>query len=188
MSTFYEIEMDNTQWPFWFLSDLKDGNGQKVDPRLYARSRELPPYENLSMQITEEGPPIDFSFSALDIIIISKKAGDIIQQLCGDDITRIPVAIDGVGEGYEILFIHCFIDCIDRDNTEHIMYWTEDDHRADLAGGFRMIIGMKVNPEKIGKTHLARVQGWPQAVICSQSLKDALERENITGIRFEKVS
>ena len=47
--------------------------------------------------------------------------------------------------------------------------------------------GLRIDPTKVGDAHLFRPWGWTMVLIVSEKLKQALEREGLTGTRFTEV-
>ncbi|EPX65047.1 hypothetical protein D187_000472 [Cystobacter fuscus DSM 2262] len=54
-------------------------------------------------------------------------------------------------------------------------------------GHYRNVVGLKVDPEKVGDAHIFRPWGWPVALIVSERVKRALEDEGLSGPRFIEV-
>jgi hypothetical protein len=58
-----------------------------------------------------------------------------------------------------------------------------------LVEGQRLddVRGLKVDPAKVGGAHIFRPWGWTVALLVSEHVKRALEREGVTGTRFTEV-
>jgi hypothetical protein len=53
----------------------------------------------------------------------------------------------------------------------------------EKVGEYRVVAGMRIDPEKAAGAHIFRPWGWTMALVVSEYLKQALEREGITGTR-----
>ena len=92
--------------------------------------------------------------------------------------------MEGHSEPYFILNALRIIRCIDDARCEEVLYWLPEDERPDKLGAYRNVVGLKVDPAKVGDTHIFRPWGWTVALIVSERLKRAFEAEGLTGARF----
>jgi hypothetical protein len=78
--------------------------------------------------------------------------------------------------------------CLDEGRSEFIK-WTEDDHRADLAGQYRQVTKLVLERSAIPvDAHFFRIDGWLVALVVSEVVKDAMERVGCFGAKFIEVS
>jgi hypothetical protein len=76
------------------------------------------------------------------------------------------------------------IKCVDEKESD-IMWWTEADERPDKIGQYRMITKLKIVPDLVQESQMFRVEGWEIALVISETVKVALEKRGVAGIRFE---
>jgi hypothetical protein len=50
-----------------------------------------------------------------------------------------------------------------------------------------MITKLKIVPDLVQESQMFRVQGWEIALVISETVKVALEKRGVAGIRFEEV-
>jgi hypothetical protein len=55
------------------------------------------------------------------------------------------------------------------------------------VGEYRVVAGMRIDPDKVGDARIFRPWGWTVALIVSEELKQAMEQEGLTGTRFIEV-
>jgi hypothetical protein len=78
-------------------------------------------------------------------------------------------------------------DCLDEKRSEFTK-WTKNDHRADLAGQYRMVTRLRILTEQVPRdAHFFRVEGWRIALIVSEGVKEAMERVGCLGAKFVEV-
>lgn len=183
----YDVSFDPTIEDQWFLDAPHDPDGNEIDPRTFTQGKRVVVSEGLVVPIGEPGAPLEFSFGAFDMPVVSARVGEVLEQLAPDDVQRIPVRIEGADGPYEILNVVTAIDCIDRDRTVGTV-WTEADHRSDLAGEYRMIIELHLDSSRITSSRIFRVEGWEIALIVTEDVKAALEEIAPTGLQFQAAS
>lgn len=170
----------------WYLQEPVGANGKEVDARKFTAGKKVRPRSDLVVPLSRSGLPLDFTLAAFDMPIASRKVGDLLDQLAPSDIQRIPVAVDSLSSGYEIINVISMHDCVDEKQSE-IVWWKRSDGRPDKIGQYRMITKLKINPEVVGVSKIFRIAGWEVALIVSHEIKLALEKEKVTGIKFSAV-
>ena len=95
--------------------------------------------------------------------------------------------VEGQAEPWFILNALRIIACIDEARCEEVVRWLPEDNRPDKSGEYRNVSGLKVDAEKTGGARIFRPWGWKVVLIVSESIKQALEHERITGTRFVEV-
>ena len=109
-----------------------------------------------------------------------------ISDLSKADVQRLPVQIPNF-DGYEVLNILRVVDCVDERRSEYIK-WTEGDHRADLAGEFRSVSRLFVDPVRIDRgAHIFRLARWLIGVVVSEPLMEAMKTVGCSGAVFSEV-
>jgi hypothetical protein len=204
MATYYLLKDDVFVEGRWHLNGLYDANGVELDCRdfTYGSRIEIDPYIRVSsphddriidakrplkLFQSKEGRSLDFTFTDLDMPVVTVRIGMLLGRIADLDIQRIPVFINGDGH-YEIINVVSRVECIDTKRSE-IMWWEKDnDIRPDLAGTPQMITKLLIDSSRVGGHHIFRPEGWDLAVIVSDILKTALETEGVSGIIFHDVS
>jgi hypothetical protein len=68
-----------------------------------------------------------------------------------------------------------------------VQRWTPEDGEPEKVGEYRYIAGARIDPTKVEGARIFRPWGWPIGLIVSEDIKEALEREGLTGTRFVEV-
>lgn len=167
----------------WHLGEVVDGEARA--PRLHAGLRF--PGGTLHVGISRPGMPLDFSLTSFAVPIARVSLADAFEQVAGADVQRLPVMVDGA-TGFEVLNVVRVVRCLDESRSQFLK-WTERDHRADLAGQYRMVTRLKVvGPEIPVGVHAFRIEAWPIALVVSEQLKAAMEHAGCLGAKFEEVT
>ena len=142
---------------------------------------------SLETEVTHLGAALDFCLTSFAVPIATSELADAMTAIAGPDLQRIPLDIPDYDD-FEVLNSTRMIRCLDEDRSKYTK-WTEKDHRADLAGQYRMVIGIKIKPENIpSNAHFFRIEGWPIALIVSEAMKTAMESCGCRGAKFEDVT
>ncbi|KQW80208.1 hypothetical protein ASC89_08920 [Devosia sp. Root413D1] len=182
--SFYRLGFDHTIQPQWFLSEPTDEAGQAIDPRALTEGQSYIGPRPRKLTVLQQGLELDFSFGPFDMPVVRCRIGDALEELCGPSIERFPVHIAGV-PGFEVLNVTSALDCFDYANSVYTL-WPEGGDRPEKVGELRMVLELRIDPERVGNAHLFRVDGWPIALIASSFLKEVLEG-TATGLTFTPV-
>jgi hypothetical protein len=79
------------------------------------------------------------------------------------------------------------IRCIDDAHCAEVAYWQPEDHQPEKLGRYRVVSGLRIDPEKVGDARIFRAWGWSIALIVSEDLKQAIEAAGFTGTWFVEV-
>ena len=182
----YKLQFDSEDAGQWFLEAPRTPEGSRVDPRIFTYGTPVETPDPLTVPVRDPGHELDFSFAAFDMLVVTGRVGALIEHVAPGDIQRIPVRVEPATGSFEILNVLPVIDCIDRDRTVGT-FWTPDDGRPEKVGQYRMIIDLKLDSARVGGHDIFRVGGWDIAVIVTERLKDALQREHVTGLTYRAV-
>ena len=172
----------------WHLRMPVDESGQTINnPWLYRRGEWIEPQRDLRFPVRPDGTALDFTLAASLIPVIHERVVDIFQHQRVPDVQFIPVQVEGHQGPYFILNTLRTIRCIDDARSTEVEYWKPEDNRPDKLGQYRSIIGMRIDPTKVGDAQIFRPWGWNVALIVSEDLMDAMEAVGITGTKFEPV-
>lgn len=167
----------------WHLGEvLKDGNAIELWRGEPVESRSL-----LKATLERSGRPLIFSLTSFAAPIARIDLANEIASISGKDLQRLPVAIDNY-EGYEVLNSVRIVPCLNEAESE-FMKWTEKDHRPELAGQYRMVTKLKIDPKRVpSDAHFFRIDGWRISLIVSQTVKIAMESVGCLGAAFQRVA
>ncbi|WNG22438.1 hypothetical protein F0U63_40945 [Cystobacter fuscus] len=102
-------------------------------------------------------------------------------------IQLIPARVEEHPEPYFVLNTLRLIRCVDEARCGELSFWEPRHGEPERVGHYRNVVGLKVDPEKVGDAHIFRPWGWPVALIVSERVKRALEDEGLSGPRFIEV-
>lgn len=173
----------------WVLADPVDARGQEVDPWQFDKGHFLNLRGNLVLRQARQGSALDFSFTTLTIPVVHGRVMSICERLgLQQQVQFLPIQVEGQSEPYFILNALRILRCIDDARCEEVRYWRPEDGDPDKVGQYRVVAGMRIDPSKVGDSHIFRPWGWSVALIVSERLKQAMEEAGITGTKFVEVS
>ena len=88
---------------------------------------------------------------------------------------------------YCILNVLRVVECIDDARCTEVEYWLPQDGKPEKTGTYRGVIGLKIDPGRVGGSQIFRPLGWQIALIVSEEIKEALEGLGTTGMAFKEV-
>lgn len=140
----------------------------------------------------EEGPLLDMPFSP-NFHIISPRLKALLEDLrLGGDVQFLPIRVIGEKSGQEVgvYYVANFLQRIPCLDLEHSIYGRYGDHPEDFQvfpekiGQIRHVWKAVLRREAIGDARLFRVDEWEYIVVIREDVKEAMEREGITGCWF----
>jgi len=187
--TYYELLSNMRLRGRWVLADPVDEHGQEVDPWQFDKGRFLPPQGKLVLRQAHAGIALDFSFTTLTIPVVHGRVVSFCERLgLQQQVQFLPVQVEGQSEPYFILNVLRIIRCIDDARCEEVRYWREEDGDPERVGKYEVVAGMRIDPSKVGDSHIFRPWGWTVALVISERLKHAMKEEGITGTEFVEAS
>ncbi|WPB79725.1 hypothetical protein KYC5002_11290 [Archangium violaceum] len=173
----------------WVLADPVDEHGQEVDPWQFDRGCFLDVQGQLVLRQARQGSALDFSFTTLTIPVVHGRVVSLFERLgLQPQVQFLPAQVEGLSEPYFILNALRIIRCVDDARCEEVRYWQPEDGDPDRVGQYRVVADMRIDPSKVGDSHIFRPWGWTVALLVSERLKQAMEEEGITGTKFVEVS
>jgi hypothetical protein len=202
---FFELE-DDLEFPGrWHLDRLCDDIGVELDGREFRYGNQIDPgpplrcghwkeekivevRPPLALYRSYEGTPLDFTYTDSCMPVATKRVGDILGTIAGDDIQPFPVRVDRRDEAYEIINVVSVVDCLDTVRSE--ITWFEEGNaiRPDLAGEPSLVRNLMIDADRVGDHHVFRIKGWTLPIIVSEAIKQAFEVARVTGVKFCSVS
>jgi hypothetical protein len=164
-----------------------DEHGQKINPWQFDKGRWIEPPGIIRFPVKPDGVELDFSWAAFSIPVVNSRFVQLFERLGVQEVQFLPVQVENHAGPFFILNTLRVIRCIDEARCEEVQHWTPEHGEPEKVGQYRYVRGMRINPTKVEGTRIFRAWGWPLALIVSEDLKEALEREGLTGTRFVEV-
>lgn len=177
---YYELFDDMTIPKRWHLGEVTLADGR--EPPLWDGLRFADEGE-LTASVTHPGRVLEFSLTTYAVPVATTQLAKAVSSIADADVQCLPVMIAGQA-GMMVLNALRVIRCLDETRSEFIK-WTKDDHRADLAGQYRQVSKLVLDPETISAdNHFFRIEGWDIARIVSETVKNAMDRVGCLGAKF----
>ncbi|WP_395835850.1 imm11 family protein [Archangium violaceum] len=187
MSRFYDLTDDMRAPGRWHLRHPLDEHGLKIDPWQFTEGRRLGPQGTIRFPVKPDGVELEFTQGAFSIPVVHSRVVQLFERMGIQDVQFIPAHVNGHSGPWFILNSLRVIHCIDEPRCREVQHFMPEDGQPEKVGQYRVVSGMRINPTKAGDAHIFRPWGWTMALIVSEDLKQALEREPITGTRFTEV-
>lgn len=181
---YFDLSDDVTIPKRWHLGDVTTQQGD--EPRLRAGLRREG-RDPIATTLDVPGRELEFCLTSFAVPVARSSLATAIEAIADGDVQRLPLSIPG-HDGFEVVNALRVIKCLDESRSE-FMKWTTNDHRADLAGQYRMVTNLKVLPAAIpDDAHVFRIEGWLVALIVSEPVKVAMEKAGCFGAKFVEVT
>jgi hypothetical protein len=187
MSRYYILKDDMRIPGRWHLRHPIDEHGQQIDPWQFDEGRRVEPQGIIRFPVKPDGVTLDFTLDSFSIPVVHARVVQLFERLGIQDVQFIPVQVEGHTGPHFILNALRVIRCIDEARCEEVQHWTPEDGQPEKVGEYRYIAGVRIDPTKVDGARIFRPWGWSLALIISEDLKEALEREGLTGTRFVEV-
>jgi hypothetical protein len=185
----YDLRSDMRLGGRWVLADPVDEHGEEVDPWQFGKGRFLDLRGKLVLRQAHPGCALDFSYTTLAVPVVHGRVVFLCERLgLRQQVQFLPAQVEGQSEPYFILNALRIIRCIDDARCEEVRYRSAEDGDPDRVGQYRLVAGMRIDPSKVGDSHIFRPWGWTVALIVSERLKQAMEEEGVTGTKFVEAS
>lgn len=182
----HRLLFDSRDQDQWFLGAPRDATGRELDPFIFMDGERLEVPDRLVVPIDNAGHPLDFSFGAFDMPVVTEPVAALLARIATADVQRIPVRVEGRSEPYEILNVVTVIDCIDRGRTVGAL-WTEEHGQPSKIGGYRTADELWLDPARIEDARIFRPAGWSIVMAVTDDVKLALEDAKVSGLRFKDI-
>src|SRR6218665_243177 len=170
----------------WHLDDPVDQGGRKL---VFTRDEPAHLKERVLIPLYSSGTALDFSFVAgTTIPVVHARVAAVLAELAPGDVELIPAEVEGEREPYFLLNITRVVKCIDDETSDEVRYVKPEHNQPEKLGQYRSVIGMRIDPSKVGDAQVFRTWGWKVAVIVSEVIKEALEGMGVTGMTFTEVT
>jgi len=182
MADYYWLFMELEIPGKWYLHDILGSDGKEVLPSTFIKGLPVDPMSELTIIPNVVGNPIDFTFTTFQVPVVSSAFAEIVEAMDTEAIQRIPVTIFPSFTGFEILNVIRTVACFDYEKSRFTIYG--EFHPVEWQGKISGIAELRIIPEKARGYHIFRLGEWNFAIIVSGALKDALEKEGFTGMKF----
>ncbi|WNG59150.1 hypothetical protein F0U59_33790 [Archangium gephyra] len=173
----------------WHLDEPVDQRGQKLGTWLFRRGEPAYVEGRIRIPIYVPGRPLDFSFVAgATIPVVHARVAAVFAELAPGDVQLIPVEVEGESEPYVLLNITRIVKCIDDEASDEVRYYKPEHEQPERLGQYRSVIGMRIDPSKVGDARVFRTWGWKVAIVASEAIKEALDELGATGTKFKEVT
>jgi len=169
----------------WTLAiQRKFQNGESVD--IWAYSQGVPasmvpvPYF-----VDAVGDVVDFNPTAFGSIVVSRRMAEIVNNIAGNEIQRIPAVVSGSAGQWEVLNITSVVDCIDYNKSLITQF---PPNHPGKAGKPRGVLRLVVDGGRAKGHHIFLPKDWIVAVVVSEDLMKALDEAHMTGIEYWPVN
>lgn len=186
---YFELRDDMSSPDRWVVEQTGfDEKGRKSDVWQFTRGAPLELEGRPVLGITYPGPALEFSLTAMGTPVVAQRVVSLFEPLgLQHEVQFISALLEGWAEPYFILNTLRLIRCIDVDRCEEVRLWEPRHGDPKKVGQYRNVVGLRVDPAKIGDTHVLRPWGWRGTLIVSERIKQIMERAGITGTKFVEV-
>jgi hypothetical protein len=187
MLKYYELVDDRRSLSRWQLGGPLDESGREIDPWQFREGEFLHFDHALRFPLDETGDALDFSWAAFAIPVVHDRFAQLFQRLRVTDVQFIPARIATHKSTCWVLNALRIIRCIDDARCTEVKYWKPEHNQPDKLGQYRSVVGLRIDPSKVGNARIFRTWGWRIALIVSEDIKQAIESEGLNGARFVEV-
>lgn len=184
---YFELLDDRRSVTRWHLDAPVDERGEEVDPWQFKEGKALELGCVPRFPLYRPGQPLDYSWAAFSIPVVHERVVRIFERLGVQDVQFIPARVDEREGPYFILNALRVVRCIDDARCLQVTHRTPEDGEPDWVGQYRMVLGMRIDAAKAEGARIFRPWGWRVALIVSEDIREALERERVTGTHFIEV-
>lgn len=158
-----------------------------IDAREFTEGRRYIGPMPATVHLRQEGSSPAFTFGGFDLPVVSDRVVTALSALCPNDIQCLPVSVGLFATGFQILNVIATADCLDEARSS-FEKWTPSHNRPDRVGDYRLVVALKVDPNRTQNRHMFRIRGWHIALVVSEEVKNTLEAIDNLGVVFEEVS
>jgi hypothetical protein len=173
----------------WELERPLDEHGQEIQTWIFEEGERVRFEGRIRIPICTPGKALDFSLLTSGIVpIVSARVAAVFAELAPGDVQLFPVEVEGASEPYTLLNITRVVKCIDDETSDDVHHYTPEDGQPEKVGHYWLVIGMRIDPSKVGEAQVFRTWGWTGTIVVSEAIKEALERLGATGTKFTSVT
>lgn len=182
---FYDLTDDMYQPGRWHLRSPIDEHGQKIDPWQFDEGQWLEPRGVIRFPVRPDGQKLDFTLASFSIPVVHGRVVQLFERLgLQQEVQFLPVQVEGHEGPYFILNTLRIIRCIDDARCREVRYFKPEDGQPEKVGKYRVVSGLRIDSKSVGDARIFRPWGWTMVLLVSEDVKEALEHEGLTGMRF----
>jgi uncharacterized protein DUF1629 len=172
----------------WHLERPLDERGREIQTWLFDRGEPVHIEGRIRIPVNIPGEVLDFTLlTSGPVPVVHARAAAIFAEMAPGDVQLIPVEVEGQDEPHFLLNITRVVKCIDDEASDEVRYVTPEHELPEQLGEYRSVIGLRIDPSKVGDAQVFRTWGW-LAMIVSEDVKAALDRIGVTGTKFTWVT
>jgi hypothetical protein len=171
----------------WHLGHPVDVHGLKLNPWQFTEGQEFERQGLIRFPVKPDGVTLDFTQDAFATPVVHDRVVQVFEHLGLQEVQFLPVQVENHPGPYFILNTLRSIRCIDDARCEEVEYWRPEDGQPEKVGQYQFVAGLRIDPTKVEGARIFRPWGWRVALLVSEDVKEALEREGLTGMRFTEV-
>jgi hypothetical protein len=184
MPKYYELE-DNLYHPGrWHLRNPVDEHGQLINSWQFFEGRRLDLQETTRFPVKPDGVELDFCLAGVSVPVVNSRVVQVFELLGIQEVQFLPVQVEKHVGPYFILNALRILRSIDEPRCAEVQYWEPKHGQPEKVGEYRYVRGMRIDPTKVEGARIFRPWGWTLTLVVSEDLKEALEREGLTGTKF----
>ncbi|GMU06938.1 imm11 family protein [Corallococcus caeni] len=187
---FYDLHDDFRAPGRWEPGDPQDLEDKVVgDVWMFTAGRPVDPPGPLHIPNEARAAPLDFSLAGAGLTpVVHPRVAAVFARLAPEDVQLIPVDIEGQPEPYFLVVATRLIRCVDEAACLELLHYGPGDGLPARVGQYRSVRGLRIDPTQVGRARVFRPWGWPVTLVVSEAVKEALEKEGVTGARFTPVT
>jgi hypothetical protein len=200
---YWSVSYDPGYLRGWWLGDIRDSDGYRIDDRVFLRGERLSRSDGLTLPlypfgeqqqrvrlplravVERPGRQTDLSLAGVGAPVVSAQLGRVFQDYADDDVELLPLAIEEADPAHFVLNVARLVDAIDGERSA-INYWPAD-APASLAGKPSHVSKLVVRGDTVLGIGCFRPSGWGVALIVSSDLMRAIRALDAPEIEFEPV-
>lgn len=179
---FYRVK-DDTRGRWW-LEHPEASSGEEIwDIGRLGERIDLEASLSTTVDPEIEGDPVDFTFAALEVPIVQERVGELVESLAPGEVQRVPIAIEGQSEKYEILNVLSCPGCLDMAKSR-ISFRSESGRESEIS----LVQECVINDANAAGHHIFRLEEYGLYIYVSREMKIRLEDAGVTGVTYEEVA
>ncbi|HEV8512967.1 MAG TPA: DUF1629 domain-containing protein, partial [Cyclobacteriaceae bacterium] len=145
------------------------------------------PNKELFVSVREEGFPIDFNMADFELLIVNEKTANLFSK---EEVQLIPIKIKGytTKNPYFLVTLINELDCVDEEKSVFDKWEPNNDVRPDKAGQYKTFYKLVVDTNRCNGLDIFRIKDYHSIIVVSDKLKSVFEKNNISGIKYKKVT
>jgi hypothetical protein len=184
MSRYFKLQDQMSIPGRWVLAGPLDERGDELDASQFKKGQQVELACMPRFTLSHPGSPVDISQTGLGVPVVSGRVAALFERLGITEVQLLQARVEGQTAPWFILNILRIIHCIDDERCEEVEHWKPEDGRPEKVGEYSYVHGLKVDPTKVGDADIFRTWGWRVAMIISEPLKEALEAQGLTGMKY----